>query len=189
MDHTSLTQPRSFTMAYAGFVRELKTPADVALPLADGTDQVKRERLELWAVWDTGATNTVISKQVARRLGLRPIRLVRCCTVGGVVDSNVYLVSLFLPNMVCFLAVEAMEGQLEDCDLLIGMDIIGCGDFAVTHPEGKAVLSFRVPSMARIDFVQEDRGQGSVPADQPPKRNRPCPCGSGKKYKKCHGAP
>ncbi|HKR52495.1 MAG TPA: SEC-C metal-binding domain-containing protein [Pseudonocardiaceae bacterium] len=25
--------------------------------------------------------------------------------------------------------------------------------------------------------------------DQEPSRNAPCPCGSGKKYKRCHGAP
>ncbi|MGQ0718805.1 MAG: SEC-C metal-binding domain-containing protein [Pseudonocardiales bacterium] len=24
---------------------------------------------------------------------------------------------------------------------------------------------------------------------QEPSRNAPCPCGSGKKYKRCHGAP
>ena len=29
--------------------------------------------------------------------------------------------------------------------------------------------------------------QGTVVADVKPGRNEPCPCGSGKKYKKCHG--
>ena len=27
-----------------------------------------------------------------------------------------------------------------------------------------------------------------IKADKKPGRNDPCPCGSGKKYKKCHGA-
>jgi uncharacterized protein YchJ len=27
-----------------------------------------------------------------------------------------------------------------------------------------------------------------IKADKTPDRNAPCPCGSGKKYKKCHGA-
>ncbi|MBI2623199.1 MAG: hypothetical protein HYW65_01315 [Candidatus Liptonbacteria bacterium] len=39
--------------------------------------------------------------------------------------------------------------------LLIGMDIISMGDFAVTHADGKTTLSFRVPSMTEIDFVLE----------------------------------
>jgi len=31
------------------------------------------------------------------------------------------------------------------------------------------------------------KGQAGQPARTPP-RNAPCPCGSGKKYKRCHGA-
>ena len=42
-------------------------------------------------------------------------------------------------------------------DVLIGMDIISKGDFAVTHPEGKTQFMFRVPTQADIDFVKEDR--------------------------------
>jgi preprotein translocase subunit SecA len=35
------------------------------------------------------------------------------------------------------------------------------------------------PGVAAAPFVREDRKVG---------RNEPCPCGSGKKYKHCHGA-
>jgi preprotein translocase subunit SecA len=69
--------------------------------------------------------------------------------------------------------------------MLIGMDIIARGDFAVTNYDGKTVFSFRMPSVEQIDFVEQLRkGQ---PARVPPKvgRNAPCPCGSGKKYKNC----
>ena len=31
------------------------------------------------------------------------------------------------------------------------------------------------------------RAAGTVVADEKVGRNEPCPCGSGKKYKKCHG--
>jgi uncharacterized protein YecA (UPF0149 family) len=71
--------------------------------------------------------------------------------------------------------------------LLIGMDLISLGDFAVTNFAGKTVFSFRVPSVQMIDFVQSGN-RGAVP---PPSgvskagRNDPCPCGSGKKFKKC----
>ncbi|MGH3647444.1 MAG: SEC-C metal-binding domain-containing protein, partial [Micromonosporaceae bacterium] len=30
---------------------------------------------------------------------------------------------------------------------------------------------------------------GGQKAADTPSRNAPCPCGSGKKYKRCHGAP
>ena len=39
--------------------------------------------------------------------------------------------------------------------LLIGMDIIGLGDFAVTNANGKTTFSFRVPSVREIDFIPD----------------------------------
>jgi hypothetical protein len=41
-------------------------------------------------------------------------------------------------------------------DVLIGMDIISRGDFALTHKEGKTVFSFRYPSLATIDFFASE---------------------------------
>jgi len=75
-----------------------------------------------------------------------------------------------------------MEG-----DALIGMDIITVGDFAVSNFNGKTTHSYRTPSAGEIDFVNDIR---MTKANEIPKvgRNDPCPCGSGKKYKKCHGS-
>lgn len=39
--------------------------------------------------------------------------------------------------------------------LLIGMDIIGLGDFAVTNANDKTTFSFRIPSVREIDFIPE----------------------------------
>ena len=41
------------------------------------------------------------------------------------------------------------------CDVLIGMDLIGQGDFAITNFEGNTTLSFGMPSCIEIDFVKE----------------------------------
>jgi len=43
----------------------------------------------------------------------------------------------------------------------------------------------------RQDFPQSIRIAGELPSSQMTKigRNDPCPCGSEKKYKKCHGGP
>ena len=64
-------------------------------------------------------------------------------------------------------------------EVLVGMDIIGMGDFAVSNFKGETAFTFRLPSIERMDFVPKDRS---------PKvgRNDLCPCGSGRKYKKCH---
>jgi uncharacterized protein len=39
--------------------------------------------------------------------------------------------------------------------------------------------------MYLVDFAPKTETRRVAPA---PGRNDPCPCGSGKKYKKCHGA-
>ena len=71
------------------------------------------------------------------------------------------------------------------------MDIISHGDFAVTNQNNKTTFSFRLPSTEDIDFVEQKPSVStSPPAKSSPKkvgRNQPCPCGSGKKYKKCCG--
>ena len=65
-----------------------------------------------------------------------------------------------LPNGVGFSGIRVTLGELGDADMLIGMDIINQGDFAVTNSNGKTKFSFRIPSQADIDFVAEDRGIG-----------------------------
>ena len=44
--------------------------------------------------------------------------------------------------------------------------------------------------MEQLQFVGGDGSGGATPVvtGQKTGRNDPCPCGSGKKYKKCHGA-
>jgi preprotein translocase subunit SecA len=49
-----------------------------------------------------------------------------------------------------------------------------------------AVLSNLPPMSARPDLSSALQGQGDT-ATAPVSRNAPCPCGSGKKYKHCHG--
>jgi len=73
-------------------------------------------------------------------------------------------------------------------DILIGMDIISQGDFAITNHNNKTMFSFRMPSMLDLDFVQMDRAtQGKIKKFNNVDRNDLCPCGSGKKYKNCCG--
>ena len=70
------------------------------------------------------------------------------------------------------------------------MDIINQGDFAVSNKDGKTAFSFRLPSIECIDFVKQLQSTSTSSISQNiPKvgRNEPCPCGSGKKYKYCHG--
>src|SRR3972149_10734968 len=62
------------------------------------------------------------------------------------------------------------------CDILIGMDLITLGDFAITNKDGQTMFSFRHPSLGHIDFEAFGTMDGSV---QRVGRNALCPCGSG----------
>ncbi len=73
-------------------------------------------------------------------------------TAGGIVRCEVYLVNIFLPNGVGFPNVTVTKATMGKTDMLIGMDLINKGDFALTHERGNTVFSFRYPSMSTIDF-------------------------------------
>ena len=59
-----------------------------------------------------------------------------------------------------------MRGAFDGFDVLIGMDIITKGDFAITNPDGTTKFSFRIPSQADIDFVRESNYQGIMQASR-----------------------
>ena len=65
-----------------------------------------------------------------------------------------FLVNVGLPNEVVFSSIRVTMGGFSDADVLIGMDIISQGDFAVTNFNQRTVFSFRVPSLETIDFAQ-----------------------------------
>lgn len=95
--------------------------------------------------------------RVVQELGLIPTGQKRIRTPSGSDIVNTYLVSIALPNHVVFPDVEVCDTKIGDqgADLLVGMDIINCGDFAVTNCGGKTVFSFCIPSSKTIDFVKE----------------------------------
>jgi len=142
------------------------------------------------AVWDTGATGSVIHPRIAKDLELIESGKKKIQGVNSEYLTSLYMVDIYLPNMVCVQGVQVsvFGSQSMNFDMLIGMDLISMGDFAFTNLGGKSVFSFRTPSMAQIDYV-EDHRKLKKPAQVPVRigRNEPCHCGSGRKYKHCHG--
>ena len=144
---------------------------------------------EYSAVWDTGATHSTITERVVLECGLKPTGMIEMTGVHGAATVPTFFVSLFLPNRIRFRTRVAQARLSDGIDLLVGMDVIALGDFAVCSGQGRTSFSFRVPPGGRIDFL--------APKDRPrpetwrtprvPGRNEPCICGSGKKYKNCCG--
>lgn len=172
-----------------GLLRVLKSEIQVFTPKT--TQQVT-----VTGIWDTGASQSVITQKVVDALGLQPTGIGQSETAGGLVTASKYTITLGLPPDITIEDVEASCLPLPgDCDVLIGMDIIGLGDFSITNFNGRTCMSFRVPTMHEIDFVQNlnfiakgTPGAGPI-INTGPKigRNDPCHCGSGKKFKNCHG--
>ena len=158
-------QHRAFTSRYNVRVRVLLNWVSVCLPVT--SEEAKTEKVELKeyiAIWDTGATHSAITKKVVEELGLKPTGIVEVRYGSGKALTNTYLVNISLPNRVMVDQVRVTEVQLIPDDnvsdnqqpqLLIGMDIIGFGDFAVTNADEKTTFSFRIPSIEEIDFIPD----------------------------------
>jgi hypothetical protein len=187
----------SFTARCAGIANVLKVEILVAPPInlrPEAVGQLGAVKAELIAgakkymgIWDTGATNSVISQKVIDECALKPIgmTMVQSATESKLCET--FLVAFVLPNKVLVPSIRATKGWPGDCDVLIGMDIISGGDFAVTNYKGKTTFSFRLPSLEEIDFVTDSQKSPAPARSVKIARNDPCPCGSGKKYKKCCG--
>lgn len=109
------------------------------------------------AVWDTGAMRTAISFSV-----LKDIRLVR---IGSVVVNGVHsrtispvvIANIRLSNNILFDKLGIIVCDLPArIDVLLGMDIITRGDFAVSNTCNETFLSYRKPSQRKIDFTRGD---------------------------------
>ncbi|MBA7534278.1 hypothetical protein ES705_26524 [subsurface metagenome] len=150
---------KAFTSSYKKISRVLSN--EVIITKAVSPSNSKRLYLKDYdhkkynSIWDTGATGSVITKKVAQEFDLKPAGMVEVHTASDTKMANTYLVNIWLPGKVVFYNLIVTEGKLTgQCEVLIGMDIISEGDFAVTNYNGRTVFTFRIPSVGCIDFVK-----------------------------------
>lgn len=194
---------RAFTIKFSGLTHRIVTDVRVYAAF-DPKFQKPSAELRTTALWDTGATRSVISEKVVADLGLVPVGQANVQHAGGTGTSATYLVNFMLPNSVGVVGtlVTAFHPNAGDFGAIVGMDIINKGDLALTHVGGKSCMSFRIPSCDEIDYVVHANnikaGKAVVsdpmlPIKKPVGRNDPCPCGKRRpdgtavKYKLCHG--
>jgi predicted aspartyl protease len=172
----------NLTMTYNNLRRVITTPVDVINPLTGQQEKT-------YAIWDTGASQTVITKQIADTLGLEPTGMIDVQGVHSIEKVNTHFIELVLNNDQIRLKLVVTECPSLSADEsiggLIGMDVISQGDFAITNFNAKTTMTFRKPSVQHIDFCKMK--ETPIVKTAQPGRNDPCPCGSGKKYKKCCG--
>jgi hypothetical protein len=143
------------------------------------------------ALWDTGATKSVISTELVKTLALQPVGVAKVNHAGGEGTSHTYLVNFRLPHAVGVAGILVTEfpSTPGDFGVIVGMDVICLGDFSLTNMDGKTWVSFRMPSCGTIDYVVEWNKERHTAVSW----NSPCPCGAVKpdgspvKFEQCHG--
>ena len=159
------------------------TKTNVLVPFG----QQKIQPFECIGLWDTGAMKTVITDNVIDALALPELGIAKSSGVSGIYQTTIHMIDLMLPNGVVFPRLSVTKGILgTHFDVLIGMDVISRGDFAISNYQGKTAFTFRIPSLMKTDYVQWQtlREQASSSKID---RNAQCPCGSGRKFKHCCG--
>ncbi|MDR3208946.1 MAG: retroviral-like aspartic protease family protein [Rickettsiales bacterium] len=113
---------------------------------------------EYAAQWDTGAQKTSITNKVARELNLKIVIYFNVRGVNDLVPKRVpgYVIDLELPGGDIIRKLTVPEGNDNGWDVLIGMDVIQQGDFAVTNFNNSPRFTFRKPCEKTIDFCDAD---------------------------------
>lgn len=138
----------AFTTTYSGIARSLRNDARI---------ESNGKHIDVTALWDTGATNSCISHDVVQQLSLVPTGKINIQTPNGSSVVDTFMVDVFLLNRVRIRDVVVCDSDIgtQDVGMLIGMDIIKEGDFAVSNFGGKTVFTFRLPSKQVTDYVQQ----------------------------------
>ncbi len=148
----------AFTSKSNNRLREIITNIGVSLPfIVDDLEKTDNRIYRTKALWDTGATNCVVTKQTAIDLNLKPISVCKVCHADGISFANVYLVNIYLPNNLVIPSIRVTEcsDNAGNFGVIIGMDVITMGDLSITNFDSKTTVSFRIPSVEIIDYVKE----------------------------------
>jgi len=103
------------------------------------------------ALWDTGSGRSGVSKSLAKELCLTPVKNgddpKKNIGSAGEYTTIFYCLDIFLSeNMKIYNVIVSDFADNKKFDILIGMDIITMGDFAITNDNGNTVFSFRIPT-------------------------------------------
>ena len=104
------------------------------------------------AAWDTGAEFSIVSPRVIEALRLTPYGKASVMGIGGDRVSDIYMVHIALPNGKIIRNVEVYCSDIDDYDVLLGMDIITQTDFVITNKDNKTIFQFRTPSEGGIEL-------------------------------------
>lgn len=110
-------------------------------------------------IWDTGASISCVTNNIIERYNLTSIGKSDFFTGGHceLRPTDVYSIDLMFRDDFIFNNLRVLKIEKHDVfDIIIGMDIISQGDFAVSNLNGSTSFSFRIPSMGIANFLNEN---------------------------------
>jgi hypothetical protein len=113
------------------------------------------------------------------------------CNVGKI-DFEKYLVRPSFENaVICDKCGTRYESSMENFSDHFELTEVGQTQLTEIHIGGPSCFYFGFGSDEEDDFFEDDEIELRVPITKEKKvgRNEPCPCGSGKKFKKCCDKP
>ena len=143
---------KHFTRPYQNIVNQIRTESYISF---------NNKRMQAISLWDTGASCTCISEDVIKQLSLMSISKIPILTPSSKIPEfrDIYIVDVELPNGVNLKSIPVCSSEIgnQGIQMLIGMDIITKGDFAISNYNNRTIFSFRYPAYEDINFVNDAR--------------------------------
>jgi hypothetical protein len=150
--------PDSFTVKSAKGELCIITDIGISTAFDEYHERQVPTPLKTRALWDTGASHCFITASLARKLDLVPVRRTRVGHAKGSSTEDVYVINLHItPKYYVEVEVTECQSDISSFDVIIGMEVISQGDFAITSKRGVVTFSFRLPSQTHIDFTIDSK--------------------------------
>lgn len=150
---------RTFIKTYGKSKKKLLMPIDI-LPVSSSDNILVNTPIRVKSIWDTGATFTFIKPELRDRLKLRMVNSGSSTSIAGIgkyihqADYTVLSIRVWENFEINWCPVYVLDFSV-DVDIIIGMDIIGMGDFAVCNANNETSFSFAIPPFPdRINFTE-----------------------------------
>lgn len=114
--------------------------------------------MKVRAIWDTGASVTIISKAVAETLGIELTQTTSRLRTALGLESNVpdgeAWITIVLGSFPIKMKVKVLDNVCsdKDIDIVLGLDFMAKGDFFMTTDSGQLMFSFCYPSGFPMNF-------------------------------------
>lgn len=145
---------KAYTLNIGRDPSNVVTDAWVANRLSGYGQPMPPTAIKCRAKWDTGCNMTCITHDIANRLNLSTYRQWEVRTPDGLSRmEGSTLISMMIPTGQVVPSIEVCVAHMVDADILVGMDIIAQGDFALSHTStGEVIMSICFPPLMTLDL-------------------------------------